>query len=74
MNPGAAKYIVGGLWLLVAVVVVIYPLRIGTIRAGRAPISKAADPGAFWRAYIVSTVLFFAMSIVAAILVRSILL
>jgi hypothetical protein len=61
-------------WLLIAVVVVGCPLRTGQIRVGLDPISQNASPKAFWTAYLVSTVLFFTISVGVGFFVRSILL
>jgi hypothetical protein len=73
MIPRAAVYFVVGVWLLVAVVVVGYPLRSGQIRVGLGPVSRDEAPKAFWSAYIISTVLFLAISVAAGFFVRSIL-
>ena len=61
------------LWLIIAAVVIGYPLVTGRIRVGLDPISREDDPKAFWRAYAVSTTLFLGVSIAAAFFVRSIL-
>ena len=66
-------YIVIGVWLLIAAIVIGYPLITGQIKAGLDPISRESDPEAFWNAYIFSTVLFLAVSIVMGFFVRGIL-
>jgi hypothetical protein len=73
MTPQTVRVLVVGAWLLVAVAVVGYPLQSGQIRLGRAPVSRATAPKAFWTAYIISTVLFLAVSVAVAAFVRSIL-
>jgi hypothetical protein len=73
MNARKAIYLVAGLWLIVAVVVIGYPLRSGQIRVGLDPVSRYTDPNAFWTAYIISTVLFLVVSIAVGFFVRSIL-
>ena len=73
MNARKAIYLVVGLWLIVAVVVIGYPLRSGQIRVGLDPVSRYTDPNAFWTAYIISTVLFLVVSIAVGFFFRSIL-
>jgi len=73
MVPRIIHYLVVGVWLLVAVVAIAYPLRTGKIRVGRDPVSRASAPRAFWSAYIASTVLFLAVSVAVGFFVRSIL-
>jgi hypothetical protein len=73
MIPGAIIYLVVGVWLLVAVVVVGYPLCTGRIRVGLDPVSRTLAPKAFWYAYIISTGLFLAVSVAVVLFVRSIL-
>jgi len=73
MNARKAIYLVVGLWLIVAVVVIGYPLRSGQIRVGLDPVSRYTDSNAFWTAYIISTVLFLVVSIAGGFFVRSIL-
>jgi hypothetical protein len=73
MNARKAIYLVAALWLIVAVVVIGYPLRSGQIRVGLDPVSRYTDPNAFWTAYILSTVLFLVVSIAVGFFVRSIL-
>jgi len=73
MIPRSAIYLVVGVWLLVAVVVVGYPLRSGQIRVGLDPISRDSDPEAFWSAYTISTAVFLAVSVAVGFFVGSIL-
>jgi len=61
------------LWLIIAAVVIGYPLITGRIRVGSDPVSKENNPKAFWSAYVVSTTLFLGVSIAAGFFVRSIL-
>jgi hypothetical protein len=63
-------YLVVGVWLLVAVVVVVYPLRTGQIRVGVDPVSRETDPKAFWGAYIISTLLFLVISAAVGLFMR----
>lgn len=60
-------------WLVVAVVVIAYPLVAGRIRVGLETVHRDDDAGAFWKAYAVSTVLFVCVSIAAGLFLRSIL-
>jgi hypothetical protein len=73
MTPRAAVHLVVGVWLLIAIVVVGYPLRTGQIRVGRSPVGRDESPKAFWRAYTVSTALFLAISVAVGFFIRSIL-
>jgi hypothetical protein len=73
MTPRKVFYLVFGLWLLVAVVVIGYPLRSGQIRVGLDPVSRYTAPRAFWAAYFISTVLFLAVTVAIGFFVRSIL-
>ncbi len=68
MTHKTVIYLVVAAWLLVAVVVVGYPLRSAQIRVGLDPISRDTAPKAFWTAYIISTVLFLAVSIAVGFL------
>jgi hypothetical protein len=72
MTPAKVIYFVAGLWLIIAVIVIGYPLRSGRIRVGLDPVSRDTAPGAFWSAYIISTVLFLAVSVAVGYFVRSI--
>jgi hypothetical protein len=73
MTPRMVIYLVVGVWLFVAVIVVGYPLRTGQIRVGLDPVSRDTAPKAFWSAYIISTVLFIAVSFAVGFFVRAIL-
>jgi len=73
MIPGEITYLLVGIWLLVAVVIVGYPLRTGRIRVGRNPVSRTSAPKAFWYAYVISTVLFLVVSVAIGLFLRSIL-
>ncbi|MGA8707726.1 MAG: hypothetical protein WB646_12140 [Steroidobacteraceae bacterium] len=66
-------YFVACLWLIVAVIVIGYPLRTGQIRAGLNPVRRDTAPAAFWAAYSISTVLFLAVSVTIGCFVRSML-
>jgi Na+/proline symporter len=59
-------------WLIVAAVVIGYPLMSGRIRAGLNTFSREDDPQAFWKAYMFSTVLFLGVSIAGGIFLHSI--
>jgi hypothetical protein len=72
MSPKAISYLLVGVWLLIAVVIITYPLRTGKIRVGLDPVSRASAPKPFWRAYIISTALFLALSVAIWAFVRSI--
>ena len=73
MIPRAVIYLVVGVWLLVAVVVIGYPLRAGKIRVGLNPVNRSSAPKAFWYAYITSTALFLVVSVAVGLFVHSIL-
>ena len=66
-------WVVLGVWVFVTAIVIGYPLRTGQIRVGLDPVSRKAAPKAFWTAYIISTVLFIAVSLAVAFFVRAIL-
>lgn len=74
MTPSKIIYLLFGVWLIVAVVVIGYPLRSGQIRVGLDPVNRYTAPGAFWTAYIISTVLYLVVSVAIGFFVRSILL
>lgn len=61
------------LWLTVAAVVIGYPLITGRMRVGFDTVSRENDPPVFWRAYVISTTLFVAVSIAAGLFVGSML-
>lgn len=59
-------------WLVVAAIVIGYPLVTGRIRVGgpgATPITRDDDPEAFWKAYALSTGLFIVISAVLAVVV-----
>jgi len=61
--------IIGLTWLLVAPIVIGYPLVAGKIRMGGPgsdPITREGDPRAFWSVYALSTGLFLAISAAVA--------
>jgi hypothetical protein len=60
------------LWLIIAAVVIGYPLITGRIRVGLDPVSRKNDPRAFWNAYLFSSSLFLGVSIAAGFFLRSI--
>jgi hypothetical protein len=66
-------YWVAGVWLLVAITVIAYPLLSGRIRVGMDPVSRDTAPKAFWTAYLISTALFLAVSVAVGLFIRSIL-
>ena len=72
MSPRIGIYLVIGVWLFIAVIVVGYPLRSGQIRVGLDPVSREADPQRFWTAYIISTVLFLAASVAVGFFIHTI--
>lgn len=73
MTPRMVIWLVGGVWLFVTFIVVGYPLRTGQIRVGLDPVSRDSAPKAFWTAYIISTVLYVAVSFAVGFFVRAIL-
>ncbi len=70
MGPKQILAAIFGLWLIVAVVVVAYPLRSGQMRVGFDQVRRDSAPRAFWTAYIVSTGLFFAVSLAIGLFVK----
>jgi len=66
-------YLLICVWLIIAVIVVGYPLLRGQIRIGFDPVSREADPQRFWTAYIISTFLFLAVSVAVGFFVHTIL-
>ena len=60
-------------WLVIAAVVIGYPLVAGRMRAGLDSVNRETEPEAFWKAYVFSTSLFLAASIGAAFVLWSIL-
>ena len=73
MTPRIVIWFIVGVWTLVALIVVGYPLCTGKIRVGLDPVSREMTPTSFWTAYVISTVLFIAVSAAAAFFVRAIL-
>lgn len=72
-GPEAIILIIVGAWLTIAAIVIAYPLFTGRIRVGLDPVSRENDPQAFWNAYIFSTILFVAASIVVGFFMRAML-
>jgi hypothetical protein len=66
-------YLLIGAWLFAAIIVIGYPLRSGQIRVGRHPVSRETNPQEFWAAYIISAVLFIAVSAAVGYFVHAIL-
>ena len=62
-GPETIISIIIGAWLIIAAIVIGYPLITGRIKVGLDPVSRQNDPQAFWNAYIFPTILFFAVSI-----------
>ncbi len=73
MPPRIVIHLLIGMWLIVAAIVVGYPLCAGRIRVGLDPVSRDATPKAFWTAYLISTVLFIAVSFAVGFFIRAIL-
>jgi hypothetical protein len=71
--PKIVTYLLVGVWLFAAVIVIGYPLRSGQIRVGLRPVSRDTDPQGFWAAYIISTVLFIVVSATAGSFLHTIL-
>lgn len=65
MGPKIVLISIAGLWVIIAAVVVGYPLLTGQIRSGLTTLSRETDPQAFWRAYMASTLLFLGVSAAA---------
>lgn len=72
-GPKIIVFSIIAFWLIIAAVVIGYPLVTGRIRAGFDPVSRENDPQAFWKAYVFSTTLFIAVSVAAGFFVHSIL-
>jgi len=72
MTPAKVIYFVAGLWLIVAAVVIGYPLCSGQIRVGLNPVRRDTARGAFWTAYAISTAVFLVVSAAAGIFIRAI--
>jgi hypothetical protein len=73
MRASTVVGLVIGIWLLVAAIVIGYPLAAGQIRVGTEPVIRRDEPQRFWAAYAVSTVLFLAVSGVAGFVLHRIL-
>lgn len=73
MSPRVVIYLIVGVWLFIAAIVVGYPLRSGQIRVGLDPIYRSTAPQSFWTAYIISTVLFLAVSVATGLILHVIL-
>jgi hypothetical protein len=73
MTPRIVIHLVIGMWLIVTAIVVGYPLCAGRIRVGVDPVSRGTAPKAFWTAYVISTVLFIAVSFAVGFFIRALL-
>ncbi len=69
MTPKIVIWLLVGGWTLVGAIVVGYPLCTGKIRVGLDPVSRDTAPESFWTAYVISTVLFIAVSSAIALLI-----
>ena len=62
-------------WLLIAAIVIGYPLVAGRIRfggPGSEPVVRATDPSSFWMTYALSTALFLGVSLAVGYFIRSV--
>ena len=66
-GPEIVIWSVIALWLIIAAVVIGYPLIAGRMRVGLDSVSREDDPRAFWNAYVFSTTLFVGVSIAAGL-------
>lgn len=73
MGPEIVLLSIACLWVIIAAVVIGYPLITGRMRSGLTTLSREDDPQAFWRAYMLSAILFFGVSAVAALFLQAIL-
>lgn len=73
MGPQIVLMSIAGVWVIIAAVVIGYPLITGQIRSGLTTLSRETDPQAFWRTYMVSTLLFLGVSAAAVFFLHSIL-
>lgn len=73
MNPEIVLMFIACLWVIIAAVVIGYPLMTGRIRSGLTTLYRETDPQAFWRAYTLSTILFVGVSVVAVLFLHAIL-
>jgi hypothetical protein len=75
--PGTLVLIVViSVWLLIAAIVIGYPLVTGRIRVGgpgSEPTTREGDPAGFWTAYAISTGMFLGISILAGFFLRAVL-
>ena len=63
------------IWILIAAIVIGYPLVAGRIRfggPGSEPVVRATDPSSFWMTYALSTALFLGISLAAGYFLRSV--
>jgi hypothetical protein len=60
-------------WLIIAAIVIGYPIITGQLKVGLNPVSQEAEPQRFWSAFAFSTVLFLVVSIAVGFFVRGIL-
>jgi hypothetical protein len=58
-------------WLIIAVIVIGYPLITGRIRVGFSPVFREYESRRFWFAYLFSTVLFLVVSAAGAFFVST---
>ncbi len=65
--------IVAIVWLIIAAVVLGYPLAKGQMRVGLDVVSRDQEPQRFWSSYLFSSVLFLATSAAVAYVVNRIL-
>jgi hypothetical protein len=73
MTPRVVIWLLASVWLLVTAIVVGYPLCRGQIRVGLDPVRRDTAPKSFWSAYLVSTILFIAISGAVALVLRAVL-
>ncbi|MBX7195637.1 MAG: hypothetical protein K1X94_26510 [Sandaracinaceae bacterium] len=62
MDGPTSALVVALLWLVVAVVVLGYPLATGRMRAGTETVYRDGDPQQFWTTYAVSSGVFLLVS------------
>jgi hypothetical protein len=72
MDPKIVLIPIACLWVIVAAVVIGYPLMTGRVRSGLTTLSRETDPQAFWRAYMLSTILFLSISVAAVLFLHAI--
>lgn len=66
-----AVFLIAGMWLLVTVIVIGYPLAASRIRVGLEPVSRDTAPKAFWSAYFICVGLFIAVSFAIFLVLRA---